>query len=43
LCCMSKQVRATFELVRLHRIFDIFLSREAAVHAFEAQQGASVK
>jgi len=36
LCGMSKQVRAAFELVRMHRIFDIFGSREEAVHAFKA-------
>lgn len=37
LCCMSKQVRAAFELVRMHRIFDIFNSREEAVRSFHAQ------
>lgn len=31
---MSKQVRALFELVRMHRIFDIYGSRDEAVHAF---------
>jgi anti-sigma B factor antagonist len=35
LCGMSKQVRATFELVRMHKIFDIFSTREEAVHAFQ--------
>jgi anti-sigma B factor antagonist len=34
LCSMSKQVRAAFELVRMHRVFDIFSSREDAVTAF---------
>ena len=34
LCGMSKQVRALFELVRLHRIFDIYGTREDAVKAF---------
>jgi anti-sigma B factor antagonist len=34
LCGMSKQVRAVFELVRMHRIFDILPTREDAVHAF---------
>ena len=38
LCGMSKQVRATFELVRMHRIFEIFPSREEAVRAFDAQK-----
>ncbi len=36
LCGMSKQVRAAFELVRMHRIFDIFGTREEAVRAFRA-------
>jgi anti-anti-sigma regulatory factor len=31
---MSKQVRAVFELVRMHRIFDIYGTKEEAVHAF---------
>src|ERR1039457_1234920 len=31
LCGMSKQVRALFELVRMHRIFDIYGTREEAV------------
>jgi anti-sigma B factor antagonist len=34
LCGMSKQVRAVFELVRMHRVFDICETREEAVHAF---------
>ena len=36
LCGMSKQVRAVFELVRMHRIFDIFATREEAARAFRA-------
>lgn len=35
LCGMSKQVRDTFELVRMHRIFDIAGTKDEAVHAFE--------
>lgn len=35
LCGMTKQVRAAFELVRMHRIFDIFPTRLEAVHAFK--------
>jgi anti-sigma B factor antagonist len=31
---MQKPVRAVFELVRMHRIFDIYASREEAVRAF---------
>ena len=36
LCGMSRQVRAVFELVRMHRIFDIYDTKEAAVQAFAA-------
>lgn len=35
LCCMSKQVQSAFELVRMHRIFEIYPTREEAVRAFE--------
>ncbi|HVZ31228.1 MAG TPA: STAS domain-containing protein [Polyangiaceae bacterium] len=34
---MSKQVRAVFELVRMHRIFDICATEAEAVHAFEGK------
>jgi anti-sigma B factor antagonist len=34
LCGMSKQVRGVFELVRMHRIFDICATSEEAVRAF---------
>jgi anti-sigma B factor antagonist len=37
LCRMSKQVRAVFELVRMHRIFDILATTEDAVRAFETK------
>jgi anti-sigma B factor antagonist len=36
LCGMSKQVQALFELVRMHRIFDIYGTREEAVNAFRS-------
>jgi anti-sigma B factor antagonist len=36
LCGMSKQVRTAFELVRLHRIFDIYGTKEEAVRAFDS-------
>lgn len=36
LCGLTKQVRATFELVRMHRIFDIFITQQEAVQAFQA-------
>jgi hypothetical protein len=32
---MSRQVRAVFELVRMHRIFDILGTREEAARAFQ--------
>ena len=35
LCGMSKQVRALFELVRMHRIFDIYGTKEEAARAFQ--------
>lgn len=35
LCGMSKAVRAVFELVRMHRIFDIFDTREQAISALQ--------
>ena len=34
LCGLSRPVRSLFELVRLHRIFDIFETRDEAVAAF---------
>ena len=37
LCGMSKQVRAVFELVRMHRVFDICATSEDAVRAFGAK------
>ncbi|MBZ5600750.1 MAG: STAS domain-containing protein [Acidobacteriia bacterium] len=37
LCSMSKQVRALFELVRMHRIFEIYNTRQDAVQAFQQQ------
>ena len=36
LCGMSEQVRAVFELVRMHRILEICPTREAAMLAFGA-------
>lgn len=34
LCGMLKPVRALFELVRMHRIFDIYNTRDEAILAF---------
>ncbi len=35
LCSMSVTVRALFELMRMHRVFHIHVSREDALNAFE--------
>lgn len=35
LCGLSKPVRATFEVSRMHRIFDIYDTNDEAVRAFE--------
>ena len=37
LCGMSRQVRAVFELVRMHRVFEILDTREHAIEAFGGQ------
>ena len=34
ICSLTKPVRALFELVRMHKIFDIFNTREEAIVAF---------
>jgi anti-sigma B factor antagonist len=34
LCNMTKNVRMLFELVRMHRVFDIFVTPEEAVASF---------
>ena len=39
LCGMSKTVRAVFELVRMHRVFDILGTQDEAVRAFTGTQG----
>lgn len=38
LCGMTKQVRTAFELVRMHRIFDIFETRDEAIRAFDSMR-----
>jgi anti-sigma B factor antagonist len=35
LCAVSKPVRGLFELVRMHRVFDILNTREEAIRAFQ--------
>jgi anti-sigma B factor antagonist len=34
LCCLSEQVRTLFELVRMHRVFDIYGTREEAMASY---------
>ncbi len=34
LCCANNQVSATFRLIRLNRVFDIFETRDDAINAF---------
>ena len=36
LCGLSKPVQAAFELVRLHRVLDLYSSRTAAIEAFRS-------
>jgi anti-sigma B factor antagonist len=36
LCGMSPRVRTVIELVRMHRVFDIYRTKEEAVRAFQA-------
>ena len=35
LCDLSRSVRSVFEIARMHRIFDIFPSRDEAIQAFQ--------
>jgi anti-sigma B factor antagonist len=35
LCGMAKPVHALFELVRMHRVFDILITRDEALRSFE--------
>jgi anti-sigma B factor antagonist len=37
LCGLSERVRALFELVRMHRIFDIYNTREEALSSYPPQ------
>lgn len=37
LCCLSQQVRTVIELVRMHRMLDIFGTRDEALRAFQNQ------
>jgi len=37
LCCMRETVRSLFELVRMHRIFEIYDSSEEAMESFQRE------
>ena len=39
LCALTGPVRSVFELVRMHKIFDIFNRREEAVRAYQFWNG----
>ncbi|MGE0702511.1 MAG: STAS domain-containing protein [Vicinamibacterales bacterium] len=41
LCGMTRQVRAVFELVRMHRVFDILATKDDAVRAFASVSGVT--
>jgi anti-sigma B factor antagonist len=41
LCGMTRQVRAVFELVRMHRVFDILATKDDAVRAFAPVSGVT--
>ncbi len=36
ICALTPQVRAIFQLVRMHRLFDIYNTREEAMKSFSA-------
>jgi anti-sigma B factor antagonist len=40
LCGMAKPVHALFELVRMHRVFDILITRDEALRSFELAHSA---
>ncbi len=42
LCGMVRPVRALFELVRMHRVFEIFNSQEEAIRSSRKNAGESV-
>ena len=37
LCCLTAQVRSAFELVRMHRVFEIFDTQEDAARSFDSR------
>ncbi len=36
LCALTAQVRSVFQLVRMHRLFDIYNTRDEAIQAFNS-------
>jgi anti-sigma B factor antagonist len=40
LCGMNKSIRSLFELVRMHRVFEIYNTRDEAIRSFETAAGA---
>ena len=40
LCGMNKPIRSLFELVRMHRVFEIYNTREEAIRSFETADPA---
>jgi len=40
-CGVTKQLRTVFEMVRLHKVLDIYNNREEALRAFDAASAAS--
>ena len=41
LCALTKPVRTVFELVRMHRLFEIFSTREDAIRALGHKQASA--
>ncbi|MBV9848424.1 MAG: STAS domain-containing protein [Armatimonadetes bacterium] len=41
LCGITKQVYAVFQITRMHRIFDIFDTRDEAVQSFKSQDAGT--
>ncbi|HEU4891115.1 MAG TPA: STAS domain-containing protein [Vicinamibacterales bacterium] len=42
LCEMTKPVRALFELVRMHKIFDIYVTKAEALRALREREGSGL-
>ncbi len=42
ICGATKQVRLVFEMVRIHKVLDIYNTRDEAIRAFEAETATTV-